>query len=310
MRMNPLAGLLATARSAGRRVRGARRLAAGAVALTLGTAPLLLVGLSAPVSAEDQTLAQARDKVKHVVVIMQENRSFDHYFGTFPGADGIPMDANGVPTVCAPDPRTSQCVKPYHDSRDLNYGAAHTSSAAILGINGGRMDGFVQSEVRQRADCQSQMDPNSLCRGMDEPSYVMAYHDQREIPNYWAYAQQYVLQDHLFESVASWTVPSHLYMVSGWSATCTVPTNPMTCRSALGLIPTATRDKPPPYGWTDLTYVLHARNVSWAYYIFAGLEPDCEDSGTSACVASAQDALTPGIFNPLLGFVTVHDNGQ
>ena len=42
-------------------------------------------------------------KIKHVVVIMQENRSFDSYFGTYPGADGIPMQ-NGVPTVCVARP--------------------------------------------------------------------------------------------------------------------------------------------------------------------------------------------------------------
>ena len=41
-------------------------------------------------------------KIKHVIVIMQENRSFDSYFGTYPGADGIPM-SNGVPTVCVPE---------------------------------------------------------------------------------------------------------------------------------------------------------------------------------------------------------------
>ena len=42
-------------------------------------------------------------KIQHVIVVMQENRSFDSYFGTFPGADGIPMK-HGVPTVCIPDP--------------------------------------------------------------------------------------------------------------------------------------------------------------------------------------------------------------
>jgi hypothetical protein len=52
--------------------------------------------------------------IQHVVVIMQENRSFDSYFGTFPGADGIPMQ-NGVPSICVPDPATSLCVGPYHD---------------------------------------------------------------------------------------------------------------------------------------------------------------------------------------------------
>ena len=48
-------------------------------------------------------LEQAKEHLKHLVFIVQENRSFDHYFGTFPGADGIPM-RNGRPTVCVPDP--------------------------------------------------------------------------------------------------------------------------------------------------------------------------------------------------------------
>src|SRR3954468_6172239 len=60
--------------------------------------------------------------IKHVVVIMQENRSFDSYFGTYPGADGIPMKS-GVPTVCVPDPKTHVCVKPFHDTSDHNPGA-------------------------------------------------------------------------------------------------------------------------------------------------------------------------------------------
>ena len=53
-------------------------------------------------------------KIKHVIVVMQENRSFDNYFGTYPGADGIPM-RNGRPTVCVPDLRVGHCVRPYHD---------------------------------------------------------------------------------------------------------------------------------------------------------------------------------------------------
>ena len=56
-------------------------------------------------------------KIKHVIVIMQENRSFDSYFGTYPGADGIPM-RNGVPTVCVPDPQRGTCRRPYHDTNE------------------------------------------------------------------------------------------------------------------------------------------------------------------------------------------------
>ena len=56
-------------------------------------------------------------------MIMQENRSFDSYFGTYPGADGIPMK-NGVPTVCVPNPGGG-CTRPYHDKADLNGGGPH-----------------------------------------------------------------------------------------------------------------------------------------------------------------------------------------
>src|SRR5215469_15788182 len=58
-------------------------------------------------------------KIKHVIVIMQENRSFDSYFGTFPGADGIP---NGI---CVPDPVHHTCIKPYVDHDDSNTGGPH-----------------------------------------------------------------------------------------------------------------------------------------------------------------------------------------
>ena len=53
--------------------------------------------------------AQGIHKIQHIVIIMQENRSFDHYFGTYPGADGLPRQ-NGQFTVCVNDPRTGVCV--------------------------------------------------------------------------------------------------------------------------------------------------------------------------------------------------------
>ena len=52
------------------------------------------------------------------------------------------------------------------------------------------------------------------------PLDMMGYHDQREIPNYWTYARQFVLQDHMFEPNASWSLPAHLFLVSEWSALC------------------------------------------------------------------------------------------
>ena len=80
-------------------------------------------------------------KIQHVVVIMQENRSFDEYFGTYPGADGIPMH-DGHPTVCVPDPM-GPCKAPVHDPNDINSGGPHDALAAVGSVDSGRMDGFV-----------------------------------------------------------------------------------------------------------------------------------------------------------------------
>jgi phospholipase C len=67
---------------------------------------------------------------------------------------------------------------------------------------------------------------------------------------------------------------------------------------------------PPIYAWTDLTYLLHRDNVSWGYYVVAGTEPDCEDDATLSCTPVNQNAMTPGIWNPLPYFDTVQGDGQ
>ncbi len=97
-------------------------------------------------------------KIRHVVVIMQENRSFDSYFGTYPGADGIPM-RHGRPTVCVPNPQTGGCVRPFHDRRDRTLGGPHGAINAAADINGGRMDGFIDEQQRGRASCANTFNP-------------------------------------------------------------------------------------------------------------------------------------------------------
>jgi phospholipase C len=254
-------------------------------------------------------------KIRHIVIIMQENRSFDTYFGTFPGADGIPM-SNGVPTVCVPAPEGA-CVRPYHDSEDLNRGGPHNMAAAIADVDGGKMDGFVRAGARkQRRVCRDPDAPN--CGGTTE---VMGYHDERELRNYWRYARDFVLQDRLFEQNASWSLPQHLFMVSGWSAWCKQVGNPMSCINELESpdFPPDFRSgnrrfrRPgpgrPDYAWTDLTYLLHAHHVSWAYYVMRGNEPDCADN-TEVCGPVQQKANTPGIWNPLPFFDTVKRDGE
>ena len=171
---------------------------------------------AAPSSSAGSAGAQAETgihKIKHVVIIMQENRSFDSFFGTYPGADGIPAK-NGQFTVCVPDPRTGGCDKPYHDPSLVNGGAGHSLTDAITDIDGGKMDGFVKAaEKTVSRGCSATNPPTTVCLPGSTPD-VMGYHDAREIPNYWTYAHHYVLTDHMFEPVDSWSLPSHLYLVS------------------------------------------------------------------------------------------------
>ena len=244
---------------------------------------------------------------------MQENRAFDEYFGTYPGADGIPMK-NGIPTVCVPDPQTRACVRPYHDPNDRNEGGPHGAQNAVADINGGKMDGFITQQIEGRKQaCASSVDP-SCTVPLGKPD-VMGYHDNREIPNYWRYADEFVLQDRMFEPVASWSLPAHLFMVSGWSAKCT-SSDPMSCSNelavpqSLGLqVNGRAQEVIPEYAWTDLTYLLHRKNVSWAYYVDEGTQPDCENDAMY-CDPRPQNASAPEIWNPLPWFETVKQDNQ
>ena len=156
---------------------------------------------------------------------MQENRSFDSYFGTYPGADGIPM-SNGVPTVCVPDPASGlHPAVSRHRGRQRGRAArrgqrdrGRRTTARWTGSSGSatRPSGPAPIPTTRRASSAVPM-PD-----------VMGYHTAAEIPNYWTYAKDFVLDDHMFEPVKSWSLPDHLYMVSAWSARCK-NRSPMSC---------------------------------------------------------------------------------
>jgi len=257
-------------------------------------------------------------KIRHVVIIMQENRSFDSYFGTYPGADGIPGLAGNPGTVpCVPNPAVGGCVRPFHDQQDRSLGGPHSAAASVADINGGKMDGFVGEQERGMVGCAQTFNP--ACGNSGGTPDVMGYHTGADIPNYWTYAHDFVLQDHMFESVASWSLPAHLYMVSEWSAYCSLQADPRSCRSAIespqnppdfarrlgNPLPTN-----PNYAWTDLTYLMHKNGVSWGYYVYKGTEPDCDNDAAMSCAPVGQQAKTPGIWNPLPYFTDVQQDDQ
>jgi phospholipase C len=292
----------------------------GGVAIVAAAALWVALGLGPAAGRKVVATARAATgtgihKIRHVVIIMQENRSFDSFFGTFPGADGIPMK-DGVPTVCVPDPYAHRCVKPYHTSEDRDAGGPHDHIDAIADIDGGKMDGFIkQAHSGRHLACVASVQAPACSLSPADAASVMGYHDARELPNYWAWAKAFVLQDHMFESDTSWSLPAHLYLVSGWSARCAKKGDPKSCKAAIQAPgsppgePQNTTGKVPDYAWTDITYLLHAHHVSWRYYVFNGTQPDCDDNAMF-CKAVPQNAKTPGIWNPMPYFDTVRKDHQ
>ncbi|HEX4504715.1 MAG TPA: alkaline phosphatase family protein [Alphaproteobacteria bacterium] len=246
--------------------------------------------------------------IQHVIIIMQENRSFDSYFGTFPGADGIPSGA------CVPnDPDHSEkgCVKPFHDLHDQNAGGPHRAFGAQADIGDGihtdRMNGFIFQQVHAPRDCAPTTANCSAFFAGVERRDVVGYHTREEIPNYWTYASRFVLQDHLFEGVRSWSWPSHLEITSEWVAVCKDDTKATSCVTdpdggEQG--PHSIKQLP----WSNLFQLMDAHGVSWKYYLAGGNQPDCDDDEMT-CPAKPQQAGVPSIWNPAPYFTSVKQQG-
>ncbi|MDG7022762.1 MAG: alkaline phosphatase family protein [Nitrososphaerota archaeon] len=128
--------------------------------------------------------------IRNVVVVFQENHTFDNYFGTYPGADGLP------PGVCLPRAKgpSAPCVSPFHSPTLSPVDMTHSWSSAHEDYDSGRMDGFVYSEGNKATMC---------------------YFDGSDIRRYWNAAQRYVLCQAYFSSVMSESAPNHLYLVAG-----------------------------------------------------------------------------------------------
>jgi phospholipase C len=242
-------------------------------------------------------------KLEHLIFIVQENRSFDQYFGTYPDADGIATNPDGSFAACVPDPfQDGKCVTPYVTHDIDQDGGPHTHPASVHDVDGGKMDGFISAlgyrpekcwVDRTRPECAERLGPDG------QPD-IMSTHTRATIPNYWRYADQFVLQDRMFAPTDSWTLPSHLFLVSAWSAFCPDPRDPMSCRTNINLRHDKMQSlytEPPAYGWTDITWLLDEQDVSWAYYVG---NDTCSDP---PCARSSRHNYRTGFgHNPLPGF--------
>jgi phospholipase C len=225
---------------------------AAVLALLLGTAPAASA-LPAPAAAA-AVPHPATTPIKHFVFLMQGGRTFDNYFGTYPGADGLGAGTCQPLSVSGP---AGRCVKPFllDNSERAPLGASATIIASQW--NGGKMNGFVAAYQQQGRD----------------GAMAMGYYNATQLPFYWEAAQNYVLFDHFFSSAQYGIRNSRSYWVSASPAP-----------GGTGRIPAG--------GYGNLQTIfdrLQEAHVSWKFYVqgynraqtYESVSPDSSETQTA-----------------------------
>ena len=189
-----------------------------------------------------ELIAQLRQRVKYVFVVFQENRSFDHYFGTFPGANGLFSDAGG--TVAVRRPAAASNVQPIYgtdgvmgtispfrigtaqnaaDLDDVDHG--HARMAAKMDVPGRTgvpaMDRFALEEQAKYwpgapiGPSAAQVPAAPSLRSRQFGELAMAYVDCDTVPFLWDYANRFVLFDNIFQTIIGPSTPNAIAMIAG-----------------------------------------------------------------------------------------------
>ena len=191
-----------------------------------------LLGLSQMSPAQAAAPVKTKTPIQHFVFIMQENHTFDNYFGTYPGADGIPAG-----TKMPVDPQNPQAgfVEPWHIGTATITDLSHNGNTFRDQFDNGKMDGFVSALNLRRENGRTSM----------------GYYDDRDIPYYWNLADHYVLFDRFFSSAPNGSFINHFYSVAA------VPPgaeNPVDIYGRVRDVPT-------------IFDRLQAAGISWKFYV-------------------------------------------
>jgi phospholipase C len=246
---------------------------------------LIIVGGVVPSLISPYIVRGSDSKIQHLIFIVQENHSFDNYFGTYPGVNGlsldaaIPVDPNQTslgyvhpfhlnvtnpimiwgdelpPGVADPNElQPANSTEPFHfDNESIGRDLSHAWLVAHRAYDNGKMDGFVSAE-------------GSIL--------TMGYYDRSDIPYYWDYADQYVLDDNFFSSLMGPSFPNHLYIASGTNGP--VKNLPPLCLQTPCrwiLNGHVVNNPPADYNWqglsldwSTLAQEMSNANVPWAWY--------------------------------------------
>jgi phospholipase C len=194
----------------------AKRTASAFIALVLGIAAVGVV-----ISKSQQARASdTATPIKHVVVIYQENVSFDHYFGTYPNAvnpqgepafrasPNTPLPNGLSPALLTHNPNTTNPFR-FDRSQGLTCDQRHDYKPEQQAFDSGKMDKFVQYAGSQNLGC--------------DPKQVMGYYDGNTVTGLWNYAQHFALSDNSYSSTFGPSTPGALNLISGQTHGATPP---------------------------------------------------------------------------------------
>jgi phospholipase C len=234
--------------------------------------------------------------IKHIVFFIKENRTFDDYFGTYPGANGATTATDSMGQVV-----------PLHHQADQIPDIDHSSEGARSAWDNGKMDRFnlLHSNKRRNGTLPNPNDPYG------NNSLTQLY--QSDIPNYWTYAHNFVLGDQMFSSLMGPSFPNHLYTVAaqsggaidnprtdknigslgnaskGWG--CDVPNQTVKVEQSTGSV----SFQEACFNFQTLADELDARHFSWRYY--------APPSGASGYIWSTFNAIKHIRYGPDWKFV-------
>jgi phospholipase C len=248
------------------------------------------LSIAAPALAQDH--APTQTPIKHVIVLFQENVSFDHYFGTYPHAQNLPGEQSfeAAPGTPAVDGLTRQLLE--HNPNAANpirlwrqlaatCDMDHEYSAEQEAFDGGKMDKFVESTFSPSGGCDAAM--------------VMAYFDGNTVTALWNYAQHFAMSDRFFGTTFGPSTPGAINLISGNThGAVFVPREP-----AIVPLPAATIIDDLDPGYDDCSAedkphlvmigrnigdLLNAKQVSWGWFQ-GGFAPIGKKHGKAFCGA-------------------------
>jgi phospholipase C len=220
----------------------------------------------------------AISEIEHVVIFVQENRSFDHYFGTYRGVHGFGDRSAAFAQPGYPAPGYGGHLLPFHldttKNGECTHDITHDWGPQHRCWNGGAMDGFVREHLE--------------AEGQGDGPLTMGYYRRSDLAYYYALADAFTLCDRYFCSVIGPTDPNQLMLISG--------TLDPDGRAGGPMLETTTQ-RNPRFSWTTMPEQLRQRGISWKVYTTAdNLSPEGDTPLTLFTQYASDAELGAGAF--------------